>query len=174
MGIEFRILDWIQNFRTPIGDVVMKSISGLGNAGMIWILLAIILFLIPKTRKSGLILIAALCIDGIFCNLILKNLFCRTRPCDVNTSIQLLVARPHDFSFPSGHTAMSFAAVSALYFAGEKRLWKVALVVAVSIAFSRMYLYVHYPTDILGGMIAGIAAGYMGYLLEKKVEKILF
>ena len=69
---------------------------------------------------------------------------------------------------------MSFAAVSALYFAGEKRLWKVALVVAVSIAFSRMYLYVHYPTDILGGMIAGIAAGYMGYLLEEKVEKLLF
>lgn len=173
MEVEIKILDWIQNFRTPIGDVVMKFISALGNVGIIWILLAIILLLNPKRRKSGVIVALALCLNAILCNLILKNLFCRIRPCDVNTAIQLLIARPNDFSFPSGHTAASFASVSALYLAGEKRLWKSALLLAVLIAFSRMYLYVHYPTDILGGIVIGIISGYIGDWLVGKLEKAI-
>lgn len=96
MGIEFRILDWIQSIRTPMGDVLMPFISRLGNAGFIWILLSVILLFIPKTRKSGMVLAMALCLDVILCNVILKNVFCRIRPCDVNTSIQLLVARPEN------------------------------------------------------------------------------
>lgn len=135
---------------------------------MIWIVLAVILLLIPKTRKTGIIILAALCIDLVVCNGILKNLFARIRPCDVNTQIQLLIARPDDFSFPSGHTAASFAAVAALYFSGERKLWKPALVLACLIAFSRLYLYVHYPTDILGGILVGIAAGYIGYAMNQK------
>ncbi|MCB6415073.1 phosphatase PAP2 family protein [Faecalimonas umbilicata] len=159
-NIELMTLDWIQNIRTPVGDAVMCFITKLGNAGMIWIVLAVILLLIPKTRKSGLVMMAALCIELVVCNGILKNLFARIRPCDVNTQIQLLIARPDDFSFPSGHTAASFAAVAALYFSGERKLWKPALILACLIAFSRLYLYVHYPTDILGGILVGIAAGY--------------
>nr|WP_297939762.1 phosphatase PAP2 family protein [uncultured Lachnoclostridium sp.] len=172
MEIEFKILDWIQSIRTPIGDVMMQFVSGLGDAGTIWILLAVILLIIPKTRKSGAVLLMALCLNVVLCNVILKNVFCRIRPCDVNTSIQLLVARPDDFSFPSGHTAASFAAVSALFFAGEKRLWKPAMVLAILIAFSRMYLYVHYPTDILGGIVAGITVGCIGYQLVGKLERL--
>ena len=168
MGIELRILDFIQGMRTPVGDAVMCFITKLGNAGMIWIVLAVILLLIPKTRKTGIIILAALCIDLVVCNGILKNLFARIRPCDVNTQIQLLIARPDDFSFPSGHTAASFAAVAALYFSGERKLWKPALVLACLIAFSRLYLYVHYPTDILGGILVGIAAGYIGYAMNQK------
>ena len=151
-----------------MGDAVMCFITKLGNAGMIWIVLAVILLLIPKTRKTGIIILAALCIDLVVCNGILKNLFARIRPCDVNTQIQLLIARPDDFSFPSGHTAASFAAVAALYFSGERKLWKPALVLACLIAFSRLYLYVHYPTDILGGILVGIAAGYIGYAMNQK------
>ena len=168
MGIEFRILDFLQGMRIPAGDAVMCFITKLGNAGMIWIVLAVILLLIPKTRKTGIIILAALCIDLVVCNGILKNLFARIRPCDVNTQIQLLIARPDDFSFPSGHTAASFAAVAALYFSGERKLWKPALVLACLIAFSRLYLYVHYPTDILGGILVGIAAGYIGYAMNQK------
>lgn len=169
MRIELKILDWIQSIRTPIGDMVMPFITRLGDAGIIWMLLAVILLLIPKTRKSGGILLVALCTDVVLCNGILKNLIGRIRPCDVNTSVQLLIARPDDFSFPSGHTAASFAAVSALYFAGERKLWKPAFMIAVLIAFSRLYLYVHYPTDILGGIFVGIATGYVGYQMISKL-----
>ena len=173
MEIELKILDWIQSIRTPIGDVVMPFVSGLGNAGMIWILLAIILMFAPKTRRSGAILIIALCFEVIVCNVILKNIFCRIRPCNMNTAIQLLIERPYDFSFPSGHTGASFASVSALYLAGEKRLWKVSLILAVLIAFSRLYVYVHYPTDILGGIVVGITAGYIAYWAVRRSSQIV-
>lgn len=169
--MEISILDWIQSMRTPIGDAVMPLITRLGDAGMIWILLSVVLLLIPRTRKSGAVLAAALCVDVVLCNGILKNLFRRIRPCDVKTSIQLLVARPVDFSFPSGHTAASFAAAAAFYFAGERKLWIPALVLAVFIAFSRLYLYVHYPTDILGGIAVGIFAGYAGNWIINQLRK---
>ncbi len=170
------ILDRIQSIRTPAGDMVMTFITRLGNAGAVWIFLAAMLLVIPRTRKSGAVLAAALCVDVVLCNGILKNLFGRIRPCDINTSIRLLIPRPGDFSFPSGHTAASFAAVAALVFAGEGKLWMSALALAVVIAFSRLYLYVHYPTDILGGIAVGIFAGYAGHWVvnplwkRKKIE----
>ena len=170
MNLEFWILDGIQTLRTPAGDVLMPFITSFGNGGVIWIVLTVILLLIPKTRKTGLILGAALILDGILCNLLLKNLMRRIRPCDINDAVRLLIPYPSDYSFPSGHTAVSFAAASALYFAGEKYLWKAALVLAAFIAFSRMYLYVHYPTDVLGGVVIGIIAGYLGYRLVKVLE----
>lgn len=172
MEIEISILNWIQNIRTPIGDIIIPLLTRLGDAGIIWILLTIILLIIPKTRKSGAALAVALCINAILCNGILKNLFKRIRPCDINTSIQLLIKRPDDFSFPSGHTACSFAAVSALMFVRESKLWKPALLLALLIAFSRLYLYVHYPTDILGGIIVGTIAGYISYIIFYKLKKL--
>ena len=168
-NVEISILNAIQHMRTPILDTIMCVITKLGNAGMIWILLTVILLILPRTRRTGVILMLALCVDVVICNGILKNLVGRIRPFDVNTSIQLLVARPHDYSFPSGHTAASFTAAMALYLAGENKMWKPALVLAVLIAFSRVYLYVHYPTDILGGIITGCIAAYIGYRVEESV-----
>ena len=79
--------------------------------------------------------------------------------------------KPRDYSFPSGHTAASFASVTALYLAGEKKMWKAALVLAVLIALSRLYLYVHYPTDIIGGVIFGSLSGYLGYKIVEWIQK---
>ena len=163
MSIELSILDWFQTLHTPVLDKVMVFITKFGNAGILWIVLTVLFLLIPKTRKAGAAMAAALIIDLLLCNVVLKNLVARTRPYDVNTGIQLLVAKLHDYSFPSGHTAASFASVAALYFAGEKKLWKPVLVAACLIAVSRLYLYVHYPTDVLGGMVVGLVSGYLGY-----------
>lgn len=162
IGIEIQILDWLQKLHTPVLDQIMCSITHLGDAGALWILLVVVLLLVPRTRKSGLIVAGALLMDALLCNVLLKPIIARIRPFDVNTAIQLLVNRPVDYSFPSGHTAASFASVAGLFMAGEKRLWKPALVLAVLIAFSRLYLYVHYPTDVLGGMLLGCLSGYAG------------
>ena len=127
-------------------------------------------------RKYGLAMLVGLCIDVIVCNGLLKNLVARTRPCDVNTAIQLLISHPTDYSFPSGHTAASFTAVAALYFSGDKKIWKAAIVLGILIAFSRMYLYVHYPTDILGGALIGIFSGFVGakivsYMMKERAKQ---
>ena len=170
MRLELNILDWFQTLHTPIMDKFMASVTKLGDAGMFWIILTLIFLIIPKMRKTGVIMAAALLTDLLICNVVLKNLVARTRPYDVNTTVELLVAKLRDYSFPSGHTAASFASVTALYLAGEKRLWIAAFVISCLIAVSRLYLYVHYPTDVLGGIIFGCLSGWIGYHIVKLIE----
>lgn len=120
MGFEFQILDKLQTIHTPLLDRFMVAITKLGDAGIVWIILTVILLLIPKTRKSGVYMAVALIADLIICNVILKPIVARIRPYSINQTVQLLVTPLKDYSFPSGHTAASFASVSALYFAGRK------------------------------------------------------
>ena len=149
MGIEIQILDWIQNFRSPAGDILMSAITSLGNAGVVWILLSAVLLIIPQTRKTGAALAAALILDVILCNGIIKNAVARMRPYDRNPVVELLIHKPGDYSFPSGHTAASFASAFALYFGGDR----------------------HYPTDVLGGAVLGILCGYFGNRIVQKFWK---
>lgn len=172
---ELAILDWIQAvFRCAFLDAVLPAVSWICNHGEVWIVLAAVLMLVPRTRRLGFGMAIALLIDFVCCNLVLKPLIGRVRPCDVNTAVALLVTRPSDASFPSGHTAISFTAVSAL-FCARSRLWIPSCVLAAVLAFSRLYLYVHWPTDILGGLFVGLAAGWAGWRLftwlERKVKK---
>lgn len=167
MAFEFQILDFIQQLHTPILDTFMIFVSKLGDKGAVWIVLAVLLLIFPKTRKAGMLVAAALIIDAVLCNIMLKPMVARVRPYDINTAVEILVAKPKDFSFPSGHTAASFAAASALWFSKEGKLWMPALLLAVLIALSRMYLYVHYPTDVLGGAILGIFCGWLANTLIK-------
>lgn len=169
--MELRFLDFLQTIHTPLLDKILAFITSLGNAGIIWIVLAVVLLILPKTRKTGIIVAAALLMDLILCNLILKNLVARVRPYDVNTAIAILIKKPLDFSFPLGHTAASFAAMTALFLAKMKKAWIAALVLAVLIAFSRLYFYVHYPTDVLGGAVVGILSGIIGYTIVEKIDK---
>ena len=119
------------------------------------------LLLRKRDRWVGVSVALALVLDLVCCNLILKPLVDRVRPFAVNTAVELLTAPPLDASFPSGHTAASFAAAFALKASGS-RLWKPALVLAAAIAFSRLYLYVHWPSDVLFGAVLGTALGYAG------------
>lgn len=153
---EFSVLDFIQDhLRSGFGDVVMPFITHLGDGGAIWIVLALALLIYPKTRQAGAALFTALVIGVICCNVILKPFVARVRPCDINTAVQLLVPRPDDFSFPSGHTGASFEGAAVLYL-HKSRLRIPALILAVLIGFSRLYLYVHYPTDVLAGAVLGV------------------
>ena len=158
MSIELNILDWFQTLHTPFLDKLMVFITSLGNAGIIWIVMTIVFLLIPKMRKTGAVMAVALIIDLLLCNVILKNLVARTRPYDVNTGVQLLVSRLHDYSFPSGHTLSSFVAATIIMHS-DRRMGIAAYVFASIIAFSRLYLYVHFPTDILAGALLGIIIG---------------
>lgn len=100
-------------------------------------------------------------LEALCCNVILKPFVARIRPCDINLSVELFIPHPKGFSFPSGHTGASFAAASALFF-NRKRLGILALILAALIGFSRLYLYVHYPTDVLAGALLGIMFGWIG------------
>lgn len=167
---EIEVLDALQNIHTPWLDKIMVEITSLGNAGILWIVMAAVLLIIPRTRKVGLCMAIALVLDLLMTNCLLKNLVARTRPYDVANFTDLIVKKPTDYSFPSGHTAASFAAVTALFMRKEKLLGSIACVVAVLIAFSRMYLYVHFPTDILGGIVVGIASGVAAGLILKVID----
>lgn len=163
MNFDMAILDLIQsNIRTGFMDAIMPFITQLGDAGLIWIILSIGLIIPKKTRKIGFVMIIALILNGIICNIILKPMLARIRPFDVNTTIKLLINKPRDFSFPSGHTSASFTAASVLFFRKSK-LFVPSLVLAFLISFSRLYLYVHYPSDVLAGLVLGILCGYIGH-----------
>ena len=170
---EIEVLDALQNIHTPWLDKIMVAITSLGNAGILWIVLAAVLLIIPKTRKAGLCMAIALILDLLITNCLLKNLVARTRPYDVANFTDLIVKKPKDYSFPSGHTAASFAAVTALFMRKEKLLGSIACVVAVFIAFSRMYLYVHFPSDVICGALFGILLAFLSNFLVNKIwEKI--
>ena len=161
-GMELAVLDWIQiHLRCGFLDAAMPLISRLADHGEIWILLALALLTIKGQRLYGGAVAFGLALDLIACNLVLKPLVGRLRPFLLNPDLALLIAPPGDGSFPSGHTAVSFAAAFALKAAGSP-LWKPALALAVLIAFSRLYLYVHWPSDVLGGAVLGMAVGWMG------------
>lgn len=171
MGMEMRMLEWIQSsLRCDVLDVVMPFITGLGDGGMLWIVCALLLLAHPKTRKAGMAVAVSLVMEMVCYNMILKPFVARIRPCDVNQAVQMLIPRPNDFSFPSGHTGASFAAASALFFDGS-RLSVPAFLMAALIGFSRLYLYVHYPSDILAGACIGIMLGWLGNVLVTAAER---
>lgn len=173
MRIELGILEFIQTYlRCNLLDVAMPVITRLGDGGFVWIFCSLFLLAFPKTRKAGAAMAAGLVLEVICCNVLLKPLTARLRPCDVNSGIRLLIPHPKGYSFPSGHTGASFAAASALYFSESR--WKApAFILAALIGFSRLYLYVHYPTDVLAGALIGIMLGCLGNMLAGTGEKLL-
>ena len=165
---ELNILWWIREHLTnPFLDTVMPYISSLARHGEFWILVALVLVCFKKTRKAGVAMGIAMACGYLIGNMGMKNLFARTRPYDV-VEVNLLVAKLHDFSFPSGHTLVSFEAATALWFYHRK--WGIAaFVLAALIGLSRLYLFVHYPTDVLVGAVLGIGIGLAACVLTDRL-----
>ena len=163
--LEFKVLDFIQEFlRCSFFDFLMPKITALGNGGIIWIIAALVLLATKKYRRGGLALAVGLIAVLLIGNITLKPLIARTRPFDLVENIELLVAAPTDFSFPSGHTLSSVVAAAILTMT-DKRFGYVAIPLAVLIAFSRLYLYVHFLTDILGGVLVGAVISIVIYFV---------
>lgn len=172
MNFDFLILDFIQQYiKNPFFDFLMPRITALGNGGLTWIVAAIVLLLIPKYRKGGMVLAIGLLSGLIIGNLTLKPLFARIRPFDLVEGIELLISAPTDFSFPSGHTLSSVIAAVILTMI-NKKFGYIAIPLAVLIAFSRLYLYVHFPSDILGAIVLALlisAALYFIFFRKKRL-----
>lgn len=157
---DIGILLYIQeHIRTPWLTPVVVFITSLGNAGIFWVVLSAILLVFKKTRKAGVISFLALFSSLLVNNLLLKNLVARMRPYDACQALFPLVAKPADFSFPSGHTGSSFASAYAMYPGLPKKAGAAALVLAALIGLSRLYVGVHYPSDVLAGVLTGIGSG---------------
>lgn len=161
MEWEWMILEGIGRLRSDAMDAVMLAATQMGDAGLLWIALALVLLAFPKTRIVGAAVALALILEFTVANGIIKPLVERARPFALHPGIELLIEAPADWSFPSGHTGASFAAVLALW-EMRSRLFVPALLAASLIAFSRLYLFVHFPTDVAGGIAIGAAAGILG------------
>jgi len=167
-NLDNSILLYIKNnMHGYIMDRVMVMVTSLGNKGFIWIIISVLLIINKKYRNIGFMALGALILSTILGEGILKHVVQRIRPSADISSVNLLISKPLSYSFPSGHAASSFAVTGVLV----KYFKKYALgfwILAFLIAFSRLYLYVHYPTDVLGGIILGlICSNIVTYVLGK-------
>ena len=178
VSFDLPILDWIAaNIWCPFLDVAMPIITLLGDAGIFWIAVAVLFMITKQHRKTGIGMMLALMMGLLLCNVWLKPTVARMRPYDFQMEyflkeIPLLAGGMHDFSFPSGHTIASFEA-SVVIALNSKKLGIPAVILAVLIAFSRLYLYLHYPTDVIFSVILGTALAFLGNALAGTIMKKL-
>ena len=180
--MEIQILHWFESLHNPITNPIMYGITSLGNGGIFWIILAAAMLLIfpKKYRKVGLSMAIALILSLIFCNGIMKHLWARPRAFwvegqnfvvgDQFENLYGIFQSIHDYSFPSGHSSASFAAATAI-FMWRKKEGTAALILAALIAVSRLYLTVHYPSDVFVGTITGILYGIASYFIAQQLMK---
>lgn len=175
---DFSLLYFIQeHLRTSFMDGVAAFLSEVFDGGLLWLILCAVLLIFRRTRSTGVMVLAAMGVALLIGEFGMKNIFCRVRPCVVDSSVPLAVDLPSSYSFPSGHTGSSFAAATALFLRNKK--WGIpSLVLAAVIGLSRMYLFVHFPTDVLAGAVLGILCAILaGFIfrkfdLDNKIRKI--
>lgn len=172
VSFDLPILNWIQaNLQSELMDTIMPIVTLFGEDGIFWIAWAVLLLIFPKTRKIGLGMGIALIMGLLICNVTLKPLIDRVRPYAFPNGeifFNLLIEPLHDGSFPSGHTIASFEA-SVVLLKNSKKMGIPALIIAILVSFSRLYLYVHYPTDVIVSIILGTLFAFFGDWLAGKI-----
>ena len=170
--LEIPVLLWIQNnLRFPAMDFFMKYIGMLNNAGIITIGVSVLLTLTRKYRRTGVTCMISLAVEFILCNLVFKYLAVRIRPYDVCAELIPVIEKLSDYSFPSGHAGSSFAVAMVMAYMMPKKWGALAVVFAVLISFSRIYVGVHYPTDVLAGALLGIVTAWGARMLIRRIWK---
>ena len=163
---NFILLFIAHTMHSPFLDKLMVFFTTLGNSSQLWLTLAIVLLLTRKDRRWGILLCLALFLEALLCDGILKPLIARERPFTELTGYKPLINPPISYSFPSGHTMSSFTAATILYYR-QKSSGIFFYTVAALIGFSRIYLFVHYPSDVLGGIVLGILLAYLLVKISK-------
>ena len=172
IDFEGSILLWIQNnLRSGFLDPIMKAITMLGDKGLIWILITLALLIARRTRKLGMMCAVSMVFGLVVTNLLIKNWAARIRPYEVVQGLKCIVPLADDWSFPSGHTTNSLACAWVLFRKTPKKCGVPALILAILIAFSRLYVGIHYPTDVLAGLVIGITSACLAMLLVPRLEK---
>ncbi len=179
LSFDLSVFEWIQGIQNGFLDAVMAGITTTGNAGAIFIVLGFVLLFTKKYRKAGLAILVALIVMLLCNDLFLKEFFARVRPFNLfelnpdkyaewgtKYVFPELVYKPSGYSFPSGHTASAFAAATALIW--HSRKWGIPIMIFAAImGFSRIYVQVHYCTDVFGGVISGVICGFIAVLIVK-------
>ena len=171
MNWDGAVLLWIQNVLRGGGlDSFMTAFTHLGDNGAIFLIAAVGLLCFPRTRRAGQVALTALAIGFLCTNVVLKHLVSRPRPWLDVAGLIPLIEEPDPNSFPSGHTCAAFAFASAMLGTLPVRWGKaLALGTALAMGFSRLYVGVHYPTDVLTGALIGLLAGALAILLWKRL-----
>ena len=171
INLDGNILLWIQEYiRQDWMEGFWKGITMLGDSGWFWIALSLLLMVPRQTRWIGITSLAAIVIGALITNVTLKNLVARTRPYEVVEGLALLIEKQGDYSFPSGHTCASFAAAGVYWRMLPKKFGIPLVILAAMIAFSRLYVGVHYPTDVLAGLLIGLFAAWAARHMQKYVR----
>lgn len=166
--MDGNVLLWIQErARLRSWNFFWIAVTSLGNAGIVWFAISIVLLCQRRTRDAGRAALLSMGVCFLICNILLKNLIARTRPYDAIPELTTLIPHPTDYSFPSGHTTASFACAFVLIHMLPKKYGVPIMILAVLIALSRLYVGVHYPSDVLGGMaIAIIVSAFVLWFLR--------
>ena len=166
------VFSLVETISCTFFDWFFKIITYTGDKGLVWIVLGLVLVARRKTRRIGLCVVLSFLGAVVLNNLILKEIFDRARPFVADPSIKLIIDTPVGSSFPSGHASSSFAAATA-FFLYDRKKGVFPLMYATLVALSRVYLHVHYATDVIGGMIVGIVVAKLVAMgIEKANDKI--
>lgn len=169
-NIDFSILYWIQdNLRSTFMDNSMFLCSESNTGGFIWILFSVVLLFFKKTRYCGIAVLLTMGLDTLLAEGVLKYVVCRVRPCNLVNDVTMLINKPRSYSFPSNHTASSFAAAAAVFITMRKKRFAIPVFTfAVLVGFSRLYLFVHFPSDVLAGALFGTLMAFLVCFILKK------
>ena len=187
LGFDLAVFEWVQGIQSHLLTAIMTTVTTLGDEGIIFIVLGLVLFCTKKYRKAGLSILIALVVMLVLNNLVLKELIARPRPFNLDPEAYAWwhevykypyfnIHQPSSYSFPSGHTSSAFAAAIALL-CHDRKLGIPTTIFAAIMGFSRIYVEVHYCTDVIGGAIVGIIYALIGVLIAKFlfpiVDKVL-